>query len=85
MEQSVTEAAVKPELAPARLIVQIFGEVGAAAIAGVSINAIRKWRRQRSSGGSGGCVPAKYQGAYLRAAQTLGKDLTAAQLIADPY
>lgn len=85
MEQTALKTAVNPEDAPARLIVQIFGEAGAMAIAGVGSEALRKWRRRRASGGGGGCIPTKYQAAYLRAAEVLGKDLRAEQLVWEPY
>lgn len=85
MAQPVPKRPVKLRDAPARLIVELFGEEGAAAIAGVKIDAIRKWRRKRETGGGGGVIPSRHQAAYLRAAEVLGKDLTAAQLIAEPY
>lgn len=70
---------------PARLVVELFGEEGAAAIAGVKIDAVRRWRRKRASKGAGGIVPAQHQPKFLRAAEVLGKALSAADLIADPY
>lgn len=70
---------------PARLVVELFGEEGAAAIAGVKIDAVRRWRRRRGSKGAGGLVPAVHQSKFIRAAEVLGKALTAADLIADPY
>lgn len=85
MAQSVLSAEVKLVIPPARLVVHIFGEAGAAAIADVSIDALRKWRRRKATGGGGGCVPSRYQKAFLDAARTLGKPLTAEQLIAEPY
>ena len=85
MQQSGTIGAVKSGMAPARLVIEIFGEEGAAAIAGVKIDAVRKWKRKRSTGGLGGLVPARHQAAFLRAADVLGKALSADQLIGDAY
>lgn len=85
MEQTGEIATVKVAVAPAKLVVEIFGEEGAAAIAGVKIDAIRKWKRRRATGGLGGIVPANHQDKFLRAAVVLGKALSAEQLIAEPY
>lgn len=85
MTQNVLEATVKLKEAPARLIVRLFGEAGAAAIAGVSVEAVKKWRRRRASGGGGGLIPSKYQNAYVRAAEVLDVDLPANAFIAEPY
>ena len=84
MEQTAQHTAVKAE-APAQLVCAIFGEEGAAAIAGVRIDAVRKWKRRKSSGGLGGLIPARYQHKFLRAAVVLDKVLSAEQLIAEPY
>jgi hypothetical protein len=71
--------------APARLVVEVFGETRAAEIAGVRVDAVRKWRRKRASGGGGGLIPARYQHAYLTAAALFGVELTPADLIGQPY
>lgn len=70
---------------PAGRVVALFGEDRAAEIAGVRVDAVRKWRRRRASGGGGGLIPARYQAVYLAAAARLSLPLQAADLIADPY
>jgi hypothetical protein len=72
-------------ISPAEKVRRVFGEVRAAEIAGLSLDGFRKWLRQRSTGGTGGLVPAIYQARYLRLAQQQGLDLTAEDLIAEPY
>lgn len=72
-------------LAPAERVTRLFGEQKAAEIAGVSIDAVRKWRRRKATGGAGGLVPSQYQPLFLRAAERLGLALSAADLIAEPY
>lgn len=85
MTQTGQNAQVNPEDAPARLVVRIFGLVGAAAIGGVGVDAVRKWARKRATGGLGGMIPAEHQRKYLLAAERLGKPLTAEQMVWEPY
>lgn len=71
--------------APADKVVRIFGEQRAAEIAGVKIDAVRKWRRRKATGGAGGLVPSQYQDAFLRTAEAEGLALVAQDLIAEAY
>ncbi len=66
-------------------VVRLFGEQRAAEIACVGIDAVRKWRRRRATGGKGGLIPDERQAAYLTAAEEDGIPLTAADLIAEAY
>lgn len=86
MSQTGQIAAGQAEaVAPAKLVREIFGLEGAAAIAGLSVFAILKWAKPRAAGGCGGCVPHDHQKKYLLAAERLGKSLTGDQLVWTPY
>lgn len=83
MGPKVLNGKVKLAVTPADKVVAAFGEAGAAEIAGVGIDAVRKWNRRTGTGGCGGLVPSRYQAKLLTAAQAQGKALTAADFIAE--
>lgn len=57
-------------MTPARRVIATFGDVGAAAIAGVDVDTLR----------AAGTLSGAHQRAFLRAAVVLGQPLTAGQL-----
>lgn len=85
MEQNDTKAKPEAAEAPARIVVRLFGEAACMEIAGVSSEALKKWRRSKRSGGGGGLIPNSYQQAFLREAEARGLPLRAADLIAEAY
>lgn len=50
----------------------------------IPVHVIYRWRRPKAKGGSGGLIQPEYQGIVLAAAQRLGLELTAADLVAMP-
>lgn len=84
MRQNVLNDNPQQSLSPAEKVVEVFGEQRAADLVGLTIDAIRKWRRRRATGGTGGLVPANYQQIYLQIAANENLPLTAADLIAEP-
>lgn len=62
----------------------MFGTAGAAALVGLTSEAVKKWGRPASKGGQGGLVPAKYQARYLQEARRRELPLTAEDLVAEP-
>lgn len=70
---------------PAHRIVAALGARRVAEISGVTTEAVRKWQRKMATAGGGGLVPARYQAVLLRAAKAEGVDLSADDLIGDPY
>lgn len=84
MRQKGPNGKAKPE-SPAAKVVAAFGEIELAHLTGLSIDALRKWRRKKATGGTGGLVPAGYQDRLLRAAAERGLDLAATDLIGEAY
>ena len=74
----------RPE-SPADRVVAAFGARRVAEIAGVTTEAVRKWQRRRATAGGGGLIPAQYQATLLNAALAEGIELTAQDLIGEPY
>lgn len=64
---------------------RVFGLKRASAIAELTTEALKKWRKRRSKGGGGGLVPAGYQARYLAEAARDGLPLTSDDLIAEPW
>ncbi|HEY3694095.1 hypothetical protein [Phenylobacterium sp.] len=62
----------------------MLGAVRLARICNRGTDAIRKWDRAKSKGGTGGLVPAEFQARILRVAEVEGLPLTARDLIAEP-
>lgn len=85
MRQIVLNDNPTAALSPAEKVVEAFGELRTAEIVELTIDAIRKWRRRRATGGTGGLVPSQYQARLLRAAEEQNLPLTAADFIAEPY
>lgn len=85
MRQIVLNHNPQPSLSPAEKVVEVFGEQRAAEIVGLTIDAIRKWKRRRATGGTGGLVPSHYQARYLGVAAAENLPLTAWDFIAEPY
>lgn len=71
-------------LSPSRKARKALGARQLAELCGRTTDAIRKWDRDRSKGGTGGLVPAEFQARILRYAQAKGLDLVAEDLIAEP-
>lgn len=72
-------------MCPAARVVLIFGEVRAAEIAGLGVDALRKWKRRKATGGKGGLVPDEHQAKFLEVAAAEGLPLLAHDLIGRPY
>ena len=71
-------------LSPSRRARQVLGSIRLAELCGRTTDAIRKWDRARSKGGTGGLVPAEFQARVLRVATEEQLPLTAEDLIAEP-
>ena len=69
---------------PSRVARATFGARRLAEICGRTTEAVRKWDRARSKGGTGGLVPAEFQARILAAAKAEGLELAAEDLIAEP-
>lgn len=69
---------------PAKKVIRLLGEQTCMDLCGLTSEALRKWKRSKTSGGGGGLVPAYYQARVLRAAVDQGLALSAEDLIADP-
>ncbi len=70
-------------LSPSRRARKVLGSIRLAELCGRTTDAIRKWDRPRSKGGTGGLVPAEFQARILEAAKADGLPLTAEDLIAE--
>ncbi len=70
-------------LSPSRKARHVLGSRRLAELCGRTTDAIRKWDRARSKGGTGGLVPAEFQARILRVAAEEQLPLTAEDLIAD--
>jgi hypothetical protein len=71
-------------LSPSRRARQVLGSRRLAEVCGRTTDAIRKWDRARSKGGTGGLIPAEFQARILRVATEEALPLTAEDLIAEP-
>lgn len=85
MRQLVLNDNPQRAVSPALKVVSVFGEQRVAEICGLSIDAVRKWRRKRSTRGTGGLVPSHYLARLLRLAEHENLPLTAADFVAEPY
>jgi hypothetical protein len=72
------------ELSPSRKARHVLGSRRLAELCQRTTDAIRKWDRPRSKGGTGGLVPAEFQARVLRLARAEQLPLTAEDLIAEP-
>ena len=68
---------------PSKLVRQILGSKRLAELCGRTTDAIRKWDRGKSKGGTGGLIPAEFQMRILRVAEAEALPLTARDLIAE--
>lgn len=71
-------------LCPSRKVRGVLGSIRLAQLCDRTTDAIRKWDRAKSKGGTGGLVPAEFQARILREAEADGLPLTARDLIAEP-
>lgn len=62
----------------------VLGTQRLAALCRRTTEAIRKWDRAKSKGGTGGLIPAEFQARILAEAERDGLPLTARDLIAEP-
>jgi hypothetical protein len=70
-------------LSPAQRARKVIGARQLAELCGRTTDAIRKWDRARSKGGTGGLIPAEFQARILVMARAEGLPLTAEDLIAE--
>ncbi|WP_374578320.1 hypothetical protein [Phenylobacterium sp.] len=75
---------IQPPLSPSRRVRNALGAKRLAALCDRSTEAVRKWDRGVSKGGTGGLIPAPFQARILREIEAEGLPLTARDLIADP-
>ena len=75
---------IQPSLSPSRRVRNALGAKRLAALCDRSTEAVRKWDRGVSKGGTGGLIPAPFQARILREIEAEGLPLTARDLIADP-
>lgn len=78
-------AAERPEKTPAERLFEVFGAARVAAIAQLTTEAVRKWKRRRSTGGTGGLVPAQYQARFLAVSDQENRGLEPSDFIAEPW
>lgn len=71
-------------LSPSRRVRNALGAKRLAALCDRSTEAIRKWDRAKSKGGTGGLVPAEFQARILKVLEAEDLGLTARDLIAEP-
>ena len=68
---------------PAARAVRILGMRRVMRLCGISEDAVKKWERAVSRGGTGGLIPQVYQHRLLAEAEADGLDLTARDIIAE--
>jgi hypothetical protein len=69
---------------PSREVRRLVGAVALAQLCNRTTEAIRKWDRPKSKGGTGGLIPAEFQARILDYATEKGLPLKAEDLIAEP-
>jgi DNA-binding transcriptional regulator YiaG len=84
MGQIVQSSNSEADVSPARRARRVLGSHRLAAICGLTENAVYKWDRARSKGGTGGLVPSQFQARILAVVEEEGLGLTARDLIAEP-
>jgi hypothetical protein len=70
-------------LSPSRKARQVLGSRRLAELCERTTDAVRKWDRAKSKGGTGGLVPAEFQARILREARSLDLPLSPEDLIAE--
>lgn len=71
-------------VSPSRRVREVIGAMRLAQLCNRTTEAVRKWDRAKSKGGTGGLVPAEFQARILRLAEAEALPIKAADLIADP-
>lgn len=84
MVQSVHPGNGEAPLVPSKRARRIVGTARIATLCNRTSEAVRKWDRPVSKGGTGGLVPSQFQARILSDAEARGLPLTAADLIAEP-
>lgn len=84
MGQIVQEGNAEASVSPSRRVRQVIGSVRLARICNRGTDAIRKWDRAKSKGGTGGLIPAEFQARILKLAEDEQLPLSARDLIAEP-
>lgn len=72
------------ELSPSRRVRLALGAKRLATLCDRSTEAVRKWDRAKSKGGTGGLIPSEFQARILRLVEEEDLPLTARDLIAEP-
>lgn len=70
-------------MSPSRYVRKVLGARRLAEICERTTDAVRKWDRRRSKGGTGGLVPAEFQHRILAVATAEGLPIVASDLIAE--
>lgn len=84
MGQIVSLGNEEARLPPSRKVCDVLGIVRVAGLCERTTEAVRKWHRSKTSGGTGGLIPAEFQARLLKASDENGLGLTADDLIAEP-
>lgn len=84
MGQIVLSDNAEAQLSPSRRVRNALGAKRLASLCDRSTEAVRKWDRAISKGGTGGLVPAVFQARILRVIEEEGLPITARDLIAEP-
>jgi len=71
-------------VSPSRRVREVLGAIRLASLCNRTTEAVRKWDRAKSKGGTGGLIPAEFQARILKVAREEALPLTADDLIADP-
>lgn len=83
MGQNLPQRNKVDQASPSRLARQALGTIRLAALCNRTTEAVRKWDRPKSKGGTGGLIPAEFQARILDVARSEGLDLSAEDLIAE--
>jgi hypothetical protein len=84
MGQIVQSGNAEPDLSPSRRVRKVLGARRLAELCQRTTDAVRKWDRARSKGGTGGLVPSEFQARILRVAEVEGLPIGPRDLIAEP-
>lgn len=84
MGQIVQPDNSEASLSPSRKARLVLGSRRLAELCGLTTDAIRKWDRVRSKGGTGGLIPSQFQARILATATAEGLPVSAEDLIAEP-
>ncbi len=70
---------------PAETVIEKLGGAQAvAALCGLDVASVHKWKYPKERGGTGGIIPSRHQGALLAAARRLGIGLSAEDFFDTP-